>query len=161
MKAKMCNVTTVVVAGFAGAGKSWLGKLIAQRLSFTYLDKDSLSSGFVEGLAGSQDVSRGMRLIEKASTIGLHGEPMLYLAQAYLNGVYVSLDYDKAYFWSVLSSCFGGDWNGDYTSIAKGHLSAERVRDIESKVEAWVAKAYSEESELFDASSLPPSPVAK
>lgn len=42
--------TLVIVLGVAGAGKSTIGKEIAKRLHFLYLDKDTLTEPFVEAL---------------------------------------------------------------------------------------------------------------
>lgn len=42
--------TLVFVVGVAGSGKSTIGKKIAKRLHFVYLDKDTIAQPFVEAL---------------------------------------------------------------------------------------------------------------
>lgn len=41
-------VHCIVISGFAGSGKSTVGKRIAKQLRYTYLDKDTLSRDFTE-----------------------------------------------------------------------------------------------------------------
>ena len=38
----------IIICGFAGAGKTTLGKALAQKLGYAFVDKDTISEGFTE-----------------------------------------------------------------------------------------------------------------
>jgi predicted kinase len=60
-KKKQDRPTIIIVAGFAGSGKSTIGKLISKNMRFAYLDKDTLTRYFTDEMLESKGVGKGDR----------------------------------------------------------------------------------------------------
>ena len=57
--------TLVLVVGVAGAGKSTIGKQIAKKLHYVYLDKDTMAEPFVEALNPSKQDRESVYYLNK------------------------------------------------------------------------------------------------
>lgn len=63
------ELNCVIISGFAGSGKSTVGKHIAKKLNYTYLDKDTLSRDFTEKVLADNESYEGDRESELYSKV--------------------------------------------------------------------------------------------
>lgn len=68
-KNKENELNCIIISGFAGSGKSTVGKHIAKKLNYTYLDKDTLSRDFTEKVLADNDSYEGDRESELYSKV--------------------------------------------------------------------------------------------
>lgn len=51
----------IIISGFAGSGKSIIGKTLAKKIKYMYLDKDTISNGFTEQIIHNNNSYTGNR----------------------------------------------------------------------------------------------------
>ena len=49
------NIKFIIIAGFAGSGKTTLGKILAKKLNYTFIDKDTIANNFTNLLLNSKN----------------------------------------------------------------------------------------------------------
>jgi dephospho-CoA kinase len=106
----------IIISGLAGSGKTTIGKILAKKLNYLYLDKDTLTRGFVDLLLEQKGIGKEDREsefylktinpIEYSTLLRVALENIDIESGVILSAPFIQQILNPSYFTSVLESNF-------------------------------------------------------